>query len=73
MSYLKEKGIGTAIHYPIPPYVAECYRDWGYKWEDFQNAMYFAKHEVSLPIYASMPEEDVNYVIDAVNDYRESV
>lgn len=66
---LKQNGVYTQVHYPIPPYVAECYQDWGYAWGDFPNAERYAKHEVSLPIYAGMPEEEVRYVIDVINRY----
>lgn len=67
--YLKENNINTQIHYPIPPYVAECYLEWGHKWEDFPNAARFARQEVSLPIYAGMPDEEVQYVIDVINKW----
>ena len=65
--YLRENGVNTQVHYPIPPYVAECYSEWGYQWEDFPNAARFARQEVSLPIYAGMPDEEVRYVIDVIN------
>lgn len=68
-SYLKKNSINTQVHYPIPPYVADCYKEWGYKWEDFANAAYYARHEVSLPIYAGMPIEETQYVIDVINKY----
>ncbi len=68
-SFLKENGVNTQIHYPIPPYVADCYYEWEYKWNDFSNAEKYAKCEVSLPIYAGMPEEEVQYVIDVINRY----
>ena len=68
-SYLKENGVNTQVHYPIPPYVAECYRDWGYSWSDFPNAEKYAKQEVSLPIYAGLPDEELQYVIDTINKY----
>ena len=67
--YLKDNGVGTQVHYPIPPYVAECYSEWGYKWEDFPNAAYYARHEVSLPIYCGLPDEELQYVIDVINRY----
>ncbi len=67
--YLSENGVNTQIHYPIPPYVAECYSEWGYKWEDFPNAAYFAQHEVSLPIYCGLPDDELQYVIDVINKY----
>ena len=65
--YLKENGIGTQVHYPIPPYVADCYSGWGYKWSDFPNAEKYANSEVSLPIYAGLPDDEVRYVIDVIN------
>jgi dTDP-4-amino-4,6-dideoxygalactose transaminase len=67
--FLKENGVNTQVHYPIPPYVAECYKDWNYKWEDFPNAARYARQEVSLPIYAGMPDEEVKYVIDVINKW----
>lgn len=67
--YLTQNNIKTQVHYPIPPYVAECYKDWGYAWSDFPNAERYAKHEVSLPIYAGLPDEEVQYVIDVINRY----
>lgn len=68
-SYLKKNGVNTQVHYPIPPYMAECYQDWGYDWEDFPNAARFARCEVSLPIYAGLPDEEVQYVIDVINKW----
>ena len=68
-NYLKQNGIGTQVHYPIPPYVADCYSSWEYKWSDFPNAEKFANREVSLPIYAGLPDEEVQYVIDVINAY----
>lgn len=65
--YLGKKHIKTQVHYPIPPYVAECYKDWGYQWSDFPNAERYAKQEVSLPIYAGLPDEEVQYVIEVIN------
>ena len=70
--YMEYNGVKTQIHYPIPPYVAECYRDQGYDWEDFPVAGYIARHEVSLPIYSGMPDEDVDKVIEAVNGYLQA-
>lgn len=68
-NYLIQHGIKTQIHYPVPPYCAECYQELGYVPEDFEKANYIANHEVSLPIYAGMPEEEVTYVVDVVNSY----
>lgn len=67
--YMLEKGIKTQVHYPIPPYVAECYANQGHQWEDYEKAAYIASHEVSLPIYSGMPMNEVDYVIEMINQY----
>ena len=68
-AHMENSGVMTQVHYPIPPFVAECYRDQRYKWESFPVASYIAKHEVSLPIYSAMTNNDVNAVIEAANRY----
>lgn len=67
--YLLDNGIKSLVHYPVPPYVAECYKEQGHDWDEYPKASYIAKHEVSLPIYAGMPEEEIDYVIKIVNEY----
>lgn len=67
--YMKNNGVITAVHYPIPPYVAECYSEWGYKWGDYPNAERYAKQEVSLPIYCGLKDDEIQYVIDVINRY----
>ncbi len=68
-AFLRSHGVNTQVHYPIPPYVAECYAHWGYAWSDFPNAARYAQQEVSLPIYAGMPEEEARFVIEIINQY----
>lgn len=74
--YLMDEGVNTQVHYPIPPYAAECYANMrnskgeAYKLEDYPMAAYIAQHEVSLPIYAGMQEDEIDYVIKVVNQYK---
>ncbi len=71
--FMEEQGIKTQVHYPIPPYAAECYLNTAAGVFDgkhkYPNADYIAKHEVSLPIYSGMDIADVDAVIEAVNKY----
>lgn len=67
--YLEEKGIATQIHYPISCHLAGCYSDFGYKEGDLPKSEYFAKHELSLPIYVGLTNEEIQYIIDAINAY----
>lgn len=69
IEYLKEKEIGTIIHYPVPPHLQECYQGLGYKEGDFPVTEKLAKTVLSIPMYNGMTEEEQNYVIDAINSF----
>ena len=68
--YLLDKGIHTLIHYPIPPHLQKCYEYLEYRKGDYPVSEAYAVQELSLPIYAGMPDEEVELVIDAVNSFR---
>jgi len=70
MNDLKNRGIGSQIHYPEPPHLSEAYRDLGYHRGDFPVTEQMADHVVSLPDFDFMTEEELQYVIDAVNQYH---
>ena len=63
--YLTEKGIGTNIHYPIPPHKQECYKDWN----DMNLPVTEKIHEteLSIPMSPCLTDAEVQYVIDALN------
>lgn len=67
--HLKEAGISTNKHYPIPMHLQECYKDLGYKEGDFPIAEQISKTELSLPMYYGMTDEEVSYVINLINMY----
>lgn len=68
--YLSSKGIGTGIHYPIPPHLSQCYTYLGYKRGDFPATEKMADSIVSLPLYEGMTHEEMEYVIKIINEYR---
>ncbi len=67
--YLNDKGIGTNKHYPIPMHLQKCYEDLGYKKGDFPIAEEISETELSLPMYYGMTDEEIQYVIDAVDSF----
>ena len=67
--YLEENGIGTVIHYPIPPHLSKAYENLGYKVGDYPITEEYAKTVVSLPLYNGMTKEEVAYVIEKINIY----
>ena len=70
IEYLSSKGIGSIIHYPIPPHLSEAYAYLGYKKGDFPIAEIYADTVLSLPLYNGMTEDEQDYVIEAINEYE---
>lgn len=68
--YLKNKGIQTLIHYPIPPHLSEAYAYLNYKRGDFPIAEIFAEKVLSIPLFNGMTEEQIHYIIQAMNEFR---
>lgn len=71
-AYLNENGIGTLIHYPIPPHLSEAYEDFGYKPGAFPIAESMAKRVLSLPIGPHLKDDEADYVIDRVIAFTRS-
>ena len=70
ISYLDGKGIGTIIHYPIPPHLAEAYRYLGHKEGFLPVTEHYAKTVLSIPMYNGMTDEEQTYVINAINEFK---
>lgn len=70
IEYLNEKEIGTIIHYPIPPHLAEAYKYLGHGEGYLPITEKYAKTVLSIPMYNGMTEEEQTYVIDALNNFR---
>jgi dTDP-4-amino-4,6-dideoxygalactose transaminase len=71
--YLKNKGIGTLIHYPIPPHLQEAYRDLGFKEGDFPIAEELANTSFSLPIWPGLKEKEINVICQAIQGFFKDV
>ena len=63
---LEDVGVGTLIHYPIPPHRQQAYVQAGWGQGSFPLAERMAEQVLSLPIGPAMPETDVRQVMDAV-------
>jgi dTDP-4-amino-4,6-dideoxygalactose transaminase len=66
--YLQDKGIGTMIHYPIPPHKQACYREWNNRSLSVTEKIH--REELSIPCNQCMTEDEVEKVIEAINDYK---
>ena len=65
--YLKDKGIGTMIHYPIPPHRQQAYQEWNGLHYPVTEALH--RQELSLPCNPAMTDEDCRKVVDCINEF----
>jgi dTDP-4-amino-4,6-dideoxygalactose transaminase len=73
MSSLKDAGIGTLIHYPMPVHLQEAYKNLGYKPGSLPVTEEVTAQILSLPLYVGLSSEQVEYVASAVNTALEEV
>ena len=70
--YLAERGIGTVIHYPIAPHKQECYakETWNIPQLSLPITEFLADSELSLPISPCLTQEQMAYVVEAINKFE---
>lgn len=70
-AYLAERGVGTAINYPIPLHLQPAASELGYDKGSFPNAERMADEVLSLPLYPELKDEEVEFVVSSVKSYFE--
>jgi len=63
---LKSQGIPTAVHYPMPLHLQECFAYLGYREGNFPIAERVSKEIMSLPMNPYLSDEEIEYIIEAV-------
>ena len=71
-AYLKENGVGTVIHYPIPPYKQECYAKEEWNTPQLVRPITDKIHncELSLPMGPTITKEEVQTIIRILNQFK---
>jgi dTDP-4-amino-4,6-dideoxygalactose transaminase len=63
---LTAAGIGTMIHYPVPPHLQPAYQELGYRRGDFPVSEAIHDEILSLPMGPHLDDTQVDYVIDTI-------
>ena len=69
--HLADKGIASAVYYPVPLHLQKAYRDSRYNEGDFPVTEYLSNHVLSLPIHTEMTEEMLREITTAVLEFVE--
>jgi dTDP-4-amino-4,6-dideoxygalactose transaminase len=71
-NFLRERGIDTGIHYPVPIHLTTAYQNLGYPSHgSFPVSESLAKEILSLPMYAELSDEQISYVLSALHEFAE--
>ena len=71
--HLAERGIETAVHYPVPIHLQPAAKELGYKRGDFPVTESQAERVLSLPIHQFLSEQDIEYVARTVNGFGDAI
>jgi len=67
--HLQKNGIGSLIHYPVPPHLQEAYQNLGYKKGDFPIAEEIANTCLSLPMWPGIKQEMIMNITLKINQF----
>jgi len=67
--FLKEKGIETLIHYPVPIHLQKAYKELGYQRRDLPITERYAQEILSLPFYPELTGEEIREVREQIRDF----
>jgi dTDP-3-amino-3,4,6-trideoxy-alpha-D-glucose transaminase len=68
-AYLRENGVGTAVHYPVPVHLQPAYRRLGYRPGSHPVTEKLAGRVLSLPLYPQLAEAAVRRISQLARDY----
>ncbi len=68
MNRLQEKGVGCAIHYPLPIFKQPLYQQLGYDDAGCPVASELANKVLSLPVHPALTEDDLRYIVEVIGD-----
>lgn len=69
IEYMNKNGIGSIIHYPIPPHLSEAYEYLGMKEGSLPVTESYADRVLSIPMYTGMEKEEQDRVIEVINSF----
>lgn len=70
LAYLRDRGVGAEIYYPVPLHLQECFVEWGYKKGDFPVSECAAAQTFALPIYPELTETMQRVVVNTIADFH---
>jgi len=68
-AFLKEKGVATAVYYPLPLHLQKCFADLGYRGGDFPESEKAASEVLALPIYPELTANQQEFLVTCIKKF----
>jgi dTDP-4-amino-4,6-dideoxygalactose transaminase len=68
-AFLKEKGVGSGVYYPLGLHMQKCFADLGYKEGDFPVTEKACREVLALPIYPELTDAQQDYVVSCIGEF----
>jgi dTDP-4-amino-4,6-dideoxygalactose transaminase len=69
--HLKNSGVATGLHYPVPLHHQECYRHLNLAEDAYPNAEKSAAQLLSLPMFPELTEQQICHVAESVRSFQQ--
>ena len=68
-AHLKAKGIGSAVYYPVPLHLQNCFAHLGYQPGRLPQAERACREVLSLPVFPELTRQQLDYVIEKIRGF----
>jgi dTDP-4-amino-4,6-dideoxygalactose transaminase len=68
-AFLKQKGVGSEVYYPVPMHLQDCFAYLGIKAGAFPESERAAKESLAIPVYPELNDSQARYVVESIGEF----
>jgi dTDP-4-amino-4,6-dideoxygalactose transaminase len=68
-AFLKKKGVGNEVYYPVPMHLQECFAYLGIKAGALPESERAARESLAIPVYPELNDSQARYVVDSIGEF----